>query len=100
PFGNRRTPPGCAGLSGMITASREMPSRSRISKTRSMTGHVTAGSCAIASAAAHELGGAARHLVRRHVLDVRRDAPPVAERIFELARPIAVELVLDRAQRP
>src|SRR6266545_5597266 len=47
---------------------------------------------------AHRLRGALRHLVGRHVLDVRRDGPTVTERILELARPVAIELVLDGAK--
>src|SRR2546426_4685212 len=42
PFASTRTPPGCTGLSGITTASREMPSRSRISKMRSISLRVTA----------------------------------------------------------
>src|SRR3954468_4862591 len=37
-----------------------------------------------------------RHLVGRDVLDVGRDAPPVAPRVLELRGPVAVELVLER----
>jgi len=35
----------------------------------------------------------------RVVFDVRRDVPPVAERVLELTGPVAVELVLERAIR-
>src|SRR5688572_19605360 len=49
-------------------------------------------------ATAHRRGGlrhALFHLLGRDVLGVRRDAPTVAERILDGARPVAVELVLD-----
>src|SRR5688572_17232914 len=36
------------------------------------------------------------HLFRRHVLDMSRDRPGVAERVFDGAGTIAVELVFER----
>src|SRR3979490_1026649 len=36
------------------------------------------------------------HLLRRHILDVRGDVPPVAERILELPGAVSIELVLHR----
>src|SRR6185295_20252440 len=44
-----------------------------------------------------ELRGTALRFRHRDVLDVRRDMPAVAERIFDCAGAIAIELVLDRA---
>ena len=40
-----------------------------------------------------------RHLLVGDVLDVAGDAPPVAQRVLELARAVAVELVLHLAGR-
>src|SRR5437667_5627386 len=51
-----------------------------------------------ALSAAHDRGGALRHLVGRHVLHVGGNAPPMAERVFELTGSVTVELVLDRTQ--
>src|SRR5262249_60957593 len=51
-----------------------------------------------ASALRH-LRHAPAHLLGGDVLDVAGDAPPVPERVPELARAVAVELVLDRADR-
>ncbi len=48
--------------------------------------------------AARHLGHALLHLFRRDVLDVRRDVPTMSERVDELSRTVAVELVLDRTQ--
>src|SRR5262249_17467046 len=41
-----------------------------------------------------QLGHPPHHLLRRHVLHVRRDGPPVPERVHDVAVPVAVELVL------
>ena len=43
------------------------------------------------------LRGLALHLLRRHVFDVRRERPAVAERVFQNGDAVAVELV---GQRP
>src|SRR5438093_4944875 len=45
---------------------------------------------------AEQLGGAPLHLLGRDVFFVGGDHPDVAERIFELAVAVAVELILDR----
>ena len=50
------------------------------------------------SAAGGGLLGPAGHLIGVDVLDVAGDVPAVPERVFELARPVAVELVLHRPQ--
>src|SRR5215211_5351154 len=41
-----------------------------------------------------QLGHPARHLLRRHVLHVRRDRPPMPEGVHDMAVAVAVELVL------
>ena len=51
------------------------------------------------SAAAHRFGPPLCHLVRREIFDVAGHAPPVSERVLELARPIAVELILHGLER-
>src|SRR5680860_797022 len=38
------------------------------------------------------------HLVGSHIFDMRGNVPPMAEGVLELARAVAVELVLDRSQ--
>ena len=48
--------------------------------------------------AAHGLCRPLLHLVRRHVLDVGRDAPEVPEGVLELTGAVPVELVLHRTQ--
>src|SRR5439155_21868070 len=44
---------------------------------------------------AHRRGGPPLHLLGRHVLDVSRDVPDVAEGVLDPAAPVAVELVFD-----
>src|SRR5262249_55829120 len=46
------------------------------------------------SGLAVQLGHPPHHLLRRYVLDVRRDGPPVPEGVHDVAVPVAVELVL------
>src|SRR5215470_5944000 len=41
-----------------------------------------------------QLGHPPHHLLWRHVLHVRRDGPPVPERVHDVPVPVAVELVL------
>src|SRR5205807_6250300 len=41
-----------------------------------------------------QLGHPPCHLVRRHVLHMRRDGPPAPERIDDVPVPVTVELVL------
>src|SRR4051812_37242739 len=71
----------------VTSASDEMISMA--SSTVATVGPATAG-----SAAAHHLGRPLLHLVGGDVLDVGGDVPAMAERIFELTGPVAVELVL------
>src|ERR1700730_3993957 len=44
-----------------------------------------------------QLGHPPHHLLRRHILHMRRDGPPVPERINDVAVPVTVELILRRA---
>src|SRR5690349_21305009 len=68
-------------------AQRARWGRRRRTATRSASGHIRAGLAA-------QLSHPPRHLLARHILHVRRDGPPVPERIDDVPVPVTVELVL------
>src|SRR5215831_11984152 len=73
-----------------------MASRSRANSSVS-TNSSTYFILRLPSGLAEQLGHPPRQFVRRHVLRMRRDGPPVPERIDDVPVPVSVELVLRRA---